>query len=105
MQDIERRRAQLKRLEDDILHRLREIEDTLDEEPPKDFEDRASEREEDEVLERLGLSGQRELEMIHAAQARMEKGTYGECVKCGEQISDERLDLLPFTPFCRRCAV
>ncbi|WP_112322964.1 TraR/DksA family transcriptional regulator [Oceanibium sediminis] len=105
MRTTEERRAQLEKMAAEIQARLRGIEDTLEEEPPKDVEDRASEREDDEVLERLGLNGKHELEMIRAALRRIEDGTYGECAKCGEQISEERLDLLPFTPFCRACAV
>jgi RNA polymerase-binding transcription factor DksA len=64
----------------------------------------AVEREDDEVLERLGVSGQEEIARIRAALARMEAGEYGVCVTCGEDIAEERLDLLPATPFCRRCA-
>ncbi|MHA1127489.1 MAG: TraR/DksA C4-type zinc finger protein, partial [Alphaproteobacteria bacterium] len=29
---------------------------------------------------------------------------YGVCVACGEDISEERLDVLPDTPKCRKCA-
>ena len=81
-----------------------EIEEELDQPANKDPEDRASEREDDEVLERLGVSGLQEIEAIDAALARVEDGTYGDCVECGERILDERLDLLPYTPKCRKCA-
>ena len=83
---------------------LDQIEETLDTQPSKDFEDRATEREGDEVLEGMGLSGQHEIRMIKAALARMDAGEYGDCVKCGSEISEDRLDVLPFTPFCRKCA-
>ncbi len=92
--------ARLKEL-DENLH---EIEDTLDEEPNPDVEDRASEREGDEVLEGLGNLGILEIQMINAALNRIEEGSYGDCAKCGEIISAERLDLLPHTPLCRNCA-
>ena len=62
------------------------------------------ERESDEVLEDLGLSAQHEMRMIDAALRRVEDGEYGYCVKCGAQIAEERLDVLPATPFCRDCA-
>jgi len=34
----------------------------------------------------------------------MAEGEYGYCTVCGEKISEERLDLLPATPFCRNHA-
>jgi hypothetical protein len=41
--------------------RLHEIEDELDSHQSKDWEELATEREDDEVLERLGVSGQEEI--------------------------------------------
>lgn len=40
---------------------------------------------------------------VRAAFARMENGTFGECVHCGEAISQKRLLALPWTPNCIRC--
>lgn len=99
------RKSQLLARLEELNKRLHGIEDTLDEPASHDDEDRATEREEDEVLEGLGISGLKEVQMINAALARVDDGTYGDCMKCGEVISEERLDLLPFTPMCRRCAV
>ena len=45
-----------------------------------------------------------EIRMIEAALARIESGDYGICTKCGAQIGKERLDVVPFTPFCPSCA-
>jgi len=45
-----------------------------------------------------------EIERIDATLARLEDGTFGECVRCGEEISAERLALDPTTPLCRGCA-
>lgn len=70
----------------------------------KDWEDLAIEREGDEVLEQVGLGAQEEMRAIHAALQRIEDGDYGTCQKCGAEISEARLDLLPFTPFCKDCA-
>ena len=61
-------------------------------------------READKVLEGLGLSGQQEIRMIKAALARIDCGDFGICTKCGNDISAERLNAVPFTPFCRSCA-
>ena len=41
---------------------------------------------------------------VRAALARLEAGTYGICQKCGEAIGAERLEFLPLTTLCVRCA-
>ncbi len=84
--------------------RLHQIEAELDEPHSKDWEESAVEREGDEVLERLGQTGQEEIARIRAALQRIREGSYGDCVKCGEAIASERLDTLPDTPLCRNCA-
>ena len=104
MTAIETRKAQLEARKAELESRLNEIEHTLDAPAPHDDEDRATEREEDEVLESLGSTGLKEIQMIDAALGRIAEGTYGECAKCGNDIGEARLDLLPFTPFCRDCA-
>lgn len=84
--------------------RLEGIEDALEEPRSKDWEEMAVEREGEEVLERLGESGQAEIARIKSALRRYAEGEYGYCVTCGEEIAAERLDLVPETPFCRDCA-
>jgi len=98
------RKAQLTARAAELTARLSRIEAELDVPAPKDWEDQASEREADEVLETIGLSGQQELRQIGAALDRIADGSYGFCVKCGDEIAPERLDLLPDTPFCANCA-
>ena len=96
-----------KRLKDRLAElddRLKSIEEDLDEPQSPDTEERATEREGDEVLESLGNSGLAEIRMIEAALTRIEEGTFGACVTCGGPISKERLDLLPYTPKCKHCA-
>ena len=83
---------------------LDQIEETLDTQPSKDFEDRATEREGDEVLESLGTAELTELKQINAALGRVEDGTFGVCVNCGEDISAERLQVIPHAARCRNCA-
>ena len=83
---------------------LSKIEDSLDDPLPKDWEDRASERQGDEVLEALGLAELEEVRRIDAALERIRAGTYGICSACGENIPEARLKFLPDTPFCAHCA-
>ncbi|MEL6980250.1 MAG: TraR/DksA C4-type zinc finger protein [Pseudomonadota bacterium] len=88
----------------ELNERLGKIETSLDQPGNKNIEDQATERENDEVLESLGDAGLTEIRMIQAAMRRIEDGSYGECVQCGEQISADRLELLPHAPRCRYCA-
>lgn len=101
---VSERKTQLEARLADLTGRLAEIEQELDSHHDPDWEDLAAQREGDEVLEGMGLSGQQEIRMIKAALARIDSGEYGECVKCGATIAEERLDVVPFTPFCKSCA-
>ena len=44
------------------------------------------------------------LEAITDALKRIAEGTYGKCSRCQGPIEEERLELLPTTPLCARCA-
>lgn len=104
MTATQRRKQELETRLAVLQARLGSIDAELEGHDTKDWDDLALEREADEVLEGLGLSGQQEIRMINAALARIEGGEFGTCTKCGNEISDERLDAVPFTPFCRVCA-
>lgn len=88
----------------EVTGELSEIEDKLDDPMPKDWEDRASERQGDEVLEARGNADLEELRRIDAALRRLEDDSYGICAKCGEAISEERLRAVPTAALCRNCA-
>jgi RNA polymerase-binding transcription factor DksA len=104
MTDYKAREEQLRTRLAELMGRLHRIDDHLQEPPEKDWGDNAIESEMDEVLEGLGNAGKAEVQAIHAALKRIQGGTYGVCVRCGEDISEERLDVLPHTPLCRDCA-
>ncbi len=48
----------------------------------------------------------REIESVRisAALKRIEAGTYGECLQCGEMIPVARLEFNPSAPLCIQCA-
>lgn len=104
MTDLKTRRAQLEARKTYLKSRMSEIDDELDSHESRDWEELATEREQDEALEDLGHAAGDELRMIDAALQRMDDGEYGYCVKCGSDIAPQRLDLVPATPFCRGCA-
>ncbi|MEU6389544.1 TraR/DksA C4-type zinc finger protein [Streptomyces sp. NPDC046939] len=45
----------------------------------------------------------RVLTEIDAAFARIQDGTYGICRSCAKPVPVERLEILPYTPFCVPC--
>ncbi len=104
MADLKAREDQLRKQLAELEGRLQRIGTHLEKTPDPDWEDRATEAEMDEVLEGLGSAGTIEVEAIHAALRRIEDGTYGYCGRCGNEISDRRLDILPHTALCRNCA-
>jgi len=53
-------------------------------------------------LKRLETHRQRLLG-IDEALLKLREGTYGVCEECGNEISSERLKVMPFAVFCRDC--
>ena len=104
MATVEARKAQLEARLGELTARLQRIENELEQPVSDSFAEQAVEREEEEVLEDLGAAGVQEIRMIEAALDRIDQGTYGTCVVCGDPIGDDRLDVLPQTPMCRDCA-
>ncbi|MDR3605837.1 MAG: TraR/DksA family transcriptional regulator [Oligoflexia bacterium] len=43
------------------------------------------------------------MRQIDAALRRIESGEFGECLRCGEEISEARLQAFPFTTLCIDC--
>jgi RNA polymerase-binding transcription factor DksA len=41
---------------------------------------------------------------VRDALDRIEKGTYGKCEACGKPIAAERLEAIPYTRYCVKCA-
>lgn len=50
----------------------------------------------DSIEERI----EHEIAEIDDALERIEDGEYGKCQRCGKQISDQRLEILPATRYC-----
>ena len=88
--------ARVGRITHDLRHEAQPVE--------QDFEEQATQREDEEVLGALDDAGRRELVAIRAALSRMDAGTYGTCRGCGEPIAPSRLRVLPTALECVDCA-
>ncbi len=58
-----------------------------------------SSREADMAIDVLRAMHQKRIR-AQAALLRMRENQYGKCLKCGDEISYERLELLPYAEFC-----
>ncbi|MGD9304900.1 MAG: TraR/DksA C4-type zinc finger protein [Desulfobacterales bacterium] len=56
------------------------------------------------MLDRLVERGKEEIKEINLALEKMSTGTYGLCELCGKSIPWKRLEVLPATRLCRKCA-
>jgi RNA polymerase-binding transcription factor len=67
------------------------------------FSDRSHSTEERSRLIALVETHRTNLRDVEAALERMDTGTYGVCVRCGNPISAERLEALPWAALCIDC--
>ena len=70
----------------------------------KDFAEQATQSENNDVLAALDDEAQEMVMHIDVALDRINAGTYGQCVSCGESIQEERLQAIPFADKCITCA-
>ncbi|MBA2661568.1 MAG: TraR/DksA family transcriptional regulator [Bradymonadaceae bacterium] len=85
----------------DAIHRDR----TMQKGPlSADWQEQATELENEEVLAELDVSQRHTLEAIEAALMRLDAGSYGACTACGKKIATARLAALPFSTLCISCA-
>ena len=107
MKDYQEVRNHLLEMLEELDERLGKITDDVKHvnlAPEKDCAERAVESENDEVLDALGNATRSEVEKIKQAISRIDAGTYGICLICGEPIRKERLSALPFANQCIHCA-
>ena len=87
-----------------LLSRVGHIEGDLRQTHDRDWQERATELENDEVLEGLDEITRREVTETRAALGRIADGRYGTCATCGRPIDDGRLAAVPTAITCMRCA-
>ncbi len=100
-------------LRQQLMHRLAHIEgrlDTVETDRRRgtntldpDWEEQATIRQNDEVLDELAEEERLQARAIRAALQHMEDGSYGWCMTCGEPIDPRRLAALPYATQCIAC--
>ena len=57
-------------------------------------------------IERVGQADAlaAKLAAVDRALAKLDEGTYGVCDRCGDAIARERMEAVPWTSLCVRCA-
>lgn len=69
-----------------------------------DFAEQVTERENDDVVNRLIYDTQTEHALVNHALERMDEGEYGCCEDCGDDINLARLEVVPYATRCMKCA-
>ena len=105
--DLQKRRSDLVAQLEDVMGKAARIQDHLrnvDRTLPDDWPDRAQALENDEVLEALEVRSRTRIDDLQRAIDRIDSGMYTRCAECGDTIAAERLELLPSTAICAKCA-
>lgn len=69
-----------------------------------DFSEQATEQENEEVLVQLKVEAEEELRLVNIALDKIANGGFGECEKCYDEIARARLEAIPYTKYCIKCA-
>ncbi|MDT7541028.1 MAG: DnaK suppressor protein [Acidobacteriota bacterium] len=95
---LERRESLFKQVnEAELSSRERDSEATQD---PADMAANAYTK---ELLISMSANDRKLLGLIDEALAHVESGDYGECINCGEPVSEKRLEAVPWTRYCLKC--
>jgi RNA polymerase-binding protein DksA len=104
MPDIAALKARLEAQLNELEERQSRIAEDLAEPLNADSSEQAIEMEDDASLEGQGALVAKEIASAKRALARIEDGTYGECVRCGGDIAPARLEARPEAALCIDCA-
>ena len=107
MSDQQTLRARLIAKRDELEERLRRIDADLrkrDAPLSADFAEQVVEQENLDALYAIESEGRLELQKVVHALARMDRGEYAVCSRCGGAIAPERLAALYYADTCIGCA-
>ncbi len=99
-------KAHLLQMRDEVLaesERAYAASQSLGKDGVPDIGDMSSNSYNQEVLMNLSETQRSRVRDIEAALERMNKGVYGLCVRCEEEIPSRRMDVRPFSRYCVDC--
>ncbi len=106
MEDFKHVRENLLEMLEGLDERLEKITDNvkqLDEPIANDFPQPAIKRENNGPEDSLVNATRIEMEKIQQAISRIDGGTYGVCLSCGQTIKKVHLSGTPFSSYCSHC--
>ena len=93
-------KTQLKELKKRQYHIAQDLAEPLN----SDSSEQAVQLEDDIPLEGQAALVARAIASAMRALTRIENGTYGQCVRCGDEIAAKRLEARPEAALCIQCA-
>jgi DnaK suppressor protein len=103
---LEKTRKRLLSKKEELLKDLaknREVSDETVDESAQDMVDRATSAYTKEFAYSLSENDRKVLILIDQAFERLDAGTYGTCVHCGQPCQEKRLDAVPWARHCLDC--
>ena len=85
------------------LAKTRNAEEETIEEATQDIADKAVSSYTREFLYSLSDTDRNTLVRIDEALVRIDEGTYGSCLNCGQPMAEKRLTAVPWAPHCVDC--
>lgn len=79
------------------------VDPTIASEGPQDFEETAVDFLETQQEQSILVNEQALLTQVERALERIENGTYGKCVNCGQPIPEKRLEAIPWAERDVKC--
>jgi DnaK suppressor protein len=86
-----------------LLHRMGDESRSMDVDVPQDSGDLSINTISKEFLFQQESQRRGMVRRIEAALTRIEEGTFGVCIECGEDIATRRLEALPWSDLCIHC--
>jgi RNA polymerase-binding protein DksA len=103
-QEVEQIRARLLQHKAELQKRVTSIHEHARDPLEQDSAEQAAQLGNVAVVAALESEAVQQIAEIDAALQRLEAGTYGVCVTCGEPIGEGRLKVRPAATQCRDCA-
>ena len=109
--DLDKMKARLEAKRDELRSNIANlteakptpVDPTIASEGPQDFEDIAVDFLETQQEQSILVNEQALLTQVEHALERIENGTYGKCVNCGQPIPEKRLEAIPWAERDVKC--